>query len=159
MINVENDDVVLKTFVLFVRNARMVLKYVDADLFRKARLSVIKLMALQILASENGVITPSELAEKTQTERHNITALVDRMRKEGLVTTKRNSSNKRYVNIFLTDKGRNLLDQAAPVAGEVANRVMSSISKNDAAQLEKLLEVLGQNAKTSFDELSMNALR
>ena len=158
MIDTEHEDTVVKTFVLFVQSARTILKYIDADLYRKARLSIIKLTALQVLNSRDGVVTPSEIAELTQTERHNITALVDRMKKEGLVTTERNSSNKRYVNIFLTDKGRNLLDQAAPVADEVANRVMSSISKNDAAQLEKLLEVLGQNAKTSFDELSMNAL-
>ncbi len=79
-IDVDHGDAVLRTFILFVQTARAVLKYTDADLYRKARLSIIKLIALRALASNNGVMIPSEIAEWTQTERHNITALIGRMR-------------------------------------------------------------------------------
>ncbi len=146
MIDVEHEDAVLRTFILFVQTARAVLKYADAHLYRKAHLSTIKLIVLRVLASNNGVMTPSEVAEWTQTERHNITALVDRMRRDGLVTTERNSSDKRLVNITLTDKGRDVLSRAMLVAREVVDRVMLSISEDDAALLEKQLRVLRQNA-------------
>jgi len=54
LIDVNLDDTILRTFILFVQTARAVLKYADSHLYRKARLSVIKLIALQALASNNG---------------------------------------------------------------------------------------------------------
>ncbi len=157
MIDVEHEDDVLRTFILFVQTAQAVLKYADAHLYRKARLSTIKLIVLRVLASNNGVMTPSEVAEWTQTERHNITALVDRMRRDGLVTTERNSSDKRLVNVTLTDKGWQVLEQTAPVAREIVNQVMLSISEGDAIPLEKSLRVLRQNAHYGLEHVAKRA--
>jgi len=146
LIDVSHDDTIVRTFILFVQTARAVLRYTDADLYRKARLSTIKLIALRALASNDGTMTPSEIAEWTQTERHNITALIGRMRQDGLVTAERNSSDKRLVNITLTDKGREALNRTMPVAKEIVDQVMLSIDEGDAALLEKHLRTLRQNA-------------
>ena len=154
MIDVDHKDTVLRTFILFVQTARAVLKYADTQLYRKARLSIIKLIVLRVLASNNGVMTPSELAEWTHTERNNITALINRMKKDGLVTAERNSSNKRLVNITLTDKGREVLSQTMPVAREIVNNVMSSITESDAASFEKPLRTLRQNAHSGLEHLA-----
>jgi len=153
-IDVDHEDAVLRTFILFVQTARSILKYTDAHLYTKARLSIIKLIVLQALASNNRAMTPSEIAEWTQTERHNITALIGRMRQDGLVTAERNSSNKRFVNITLTDKGRETLDRAMPVAKEVVDQVMLSIDEGDAALLEKYLRTLRQNADDSLENIA-----
>ena len=154
MIEVEHEDAVIRTFILFFQTARAVMKYTDAHLYKKARLSTIKLIALRALASNNGGMRPSELAEWTQTERHNITALLDRMKKQGLVTTARNSSDKRIVNVTLTDKGRETLDQAMPAAKEVIDQVMLSMAEGDAALLEKPLRVLRQNAFNGLEHVA-----
>ncbi len=154
LIDVDYEDTVLRTFILFVQTARAVLKYADTQLYRKARLSTVKLIALRVLVSNNGVMTPSEIAEWTHTERQNITALIKRMRQEGLVTAGRNSSNKRLVNITLTDKGREVVTQAMPVAREIVDNVMSSITESNAASLEKPLRVLRQNAHTGLEQLT-----
>ena len=154
MINVDHEDSILKTFILLVQTARTVLKYVDAHLYRKARLSTIKLIVLQVLAANNGVMTPSEIAEWSQTERHNITALVERMKQDGLVTAERNSSDKRLVNVNLTNKGRDILHRAMPVAKEVVDQVMLSIDEGDAALLEQALRVLRQNASHGLEHVS-----
>lgn len=145
-IDVDTNDVILRTFMLFVQTAQAVLKYTDAHLYRKAHLSTIKLIALHVMDSNNRAMTPSEIADWTQTERHNITALVDRMRRDGLITTERNSSDKRLVNITMTDKGREVISQAMPVARELINHVMSSLTEADTALLEKKLRILRQNA-------------
>jgi len=109
---------------------------------------------LRVLASNNAAMTPSEVAEWTQTERHNITALVNRMRRDGLVTTERNSSNKRLVNVTLTDKGREALNRAMPVAKEIIDQVMSSLTEGDAALLEKTLRALRQHAHDGLEHLA-----
>ena len=68
------------------------------------------------------------------------------MKQDGLVTTERNSSDKRLVNVTLTDKGREVLSRAMPVAKEIVNQVMLSIDEGDTALLEKYLRTLRQNA-------------
>ena len=157
MIDVDHEDTVLRTFILFMQTARAVLKYTDAHLYRKAGLSTIKLIVLRALASNNGVMTPSKIAKWTQTERHNITALVGRMRQEGLVTAERNSGDKRFVNIALTDKGREVISQAMPAAKEVVNQVMLSISEGDAVLLEKSLRLLRQNAHRGLEHVAKHS--
>ena len=154
MIDIDHEDNILRAFILYIQTGQAVLKYADAHLYRKARLSTIKLIVLQALAGNNGVMSPSEIAEWTQTERHNITALVGRMRQDGLVITERNSRDKRVVNIKLTDKGREVVMQAMPVAREIVDNVMSSITERDAALLEKRLRVLRQNAHNGLEHLA-----
>jgi MarR family 2-MHQ and catechol resistance regulon transcriptional repressor len=152
--DIHHTDAVLRAFILFVQTAYAILKYTDAHLYRKAHLSVIKLIVLQALVRNNGVMIPSEIADWTQTERHNITALVSRMKRDGLVRTERDRKDKRTVNVTITAKGQEVITQAMPVAREIVNKVMSSIGESDAVQLEKLLRVLIQNAQKSIEQFA-----
>ena len=154
MIDVQHEDAILRNFVLFVQTARAVLKYADTHLYRKTHLSTIKLIVLRVLAINNEAMTPSELAEWTHTERHNITALINRMRQEGLVAAERNTSDKRLVNVSLTDKGRQILAQAMPTAREIVNQVMASVNEDDIVLLEKLLRTLRQNAYCGLEHVA-----
>jgi len=153
LIDVEHRDAVLRTFILFVQTAYAVLKYGDAYFYRKARLSVTKFIVLQALGI-NGTMTLSEIAEWTHRERHNITTLVERLKRAGLVTARRGSRDKRFVNVMLTDKGREVVSQATPVARDIVDQVMLSISEGDAGLLEKLLRVLRQNAHDGLEHLA-----
>ncbi len=154
LIDVDHEDAALRTFILFVQTAYSTLKYTDTLLYRKARLSATKLIVLRALGSSGGVMNPSQIAEFTQTERHSITGLVNRMKEDGLVIVERNSRDKRFVNITITDKGREVLSQAMPVAREVVNQVMLSITEGDTALLEKALRVLRENAHNGLEGLA-----
>ena len=114
---------------------------------------MIKLIVLQLLTAKGGTAVPSELAAWALRERHDITTLVKRMQRDGLVKVERNESDRRFVNIMVTDKGKSLLDKAMPVAREVVNQAMSSISERDAILLEKLLVILRQNAQSGLENL------
>ena len=65
-----------------------------------------------------------------------------------------NGSDKRFVNITLTDKGYEVLMQAMPVAREIVNSVMSLITERDAALVEKRLRVLRQNAHDGLEHVT-----
>lgn len=157
MINIEHEDTIVRTFILFVQAARSAFKYADAHLYGKMRLSIVKLIALQALASNGGVMRPSEIAEWTQTERHNITTLINRMSQEGLVTTTRDTVNKRNVNVTLTDKGREVHKQVMLVAREVVDRVMLSINESDCDWLEKILKVIRQNSDQGLEDFTQQS--
>ncbi len=157
MIDVDHNDTVLRTFILFVQTARAVLKYADINFHREARLSVIKFIVLKVLDVNSDSMTPSEIAEWTRTERHNITTLIDRLKQDGLVTAERNKRDKRSMNITLTDKGQEVLSQATPVAREIMHQVMLSIGEGDAALLEEPLRVLRQNAHDGLENVNKHS--
>ena len=154
MITIHHDDAFLRTLILFVQTADAVLKYSDAHFYKKARLSSIKYTTLRILAFNGGTMTPSEIALWTLREKHNITTLIDRLERDELIRTESNPKDRRSIYVILTDKGQKLLEQVMPVARDIVNQVMSSTSENDVAKLEKLLEVLRQNAHAGLERVA-----
>jgi DNA-binding MarR family transcriptional regulator len=154
----EEPDSKIRTFILFTQTTREVVKYVDAHLYREAGSSATQLIVLQALKHNEGMMTPSEISTWTQTERHNITTLIRRMKKAGLVTSERNSRNKKIVNVIITDKGRKALEQIMPVAHKIVDRVMMSMNENDAVLLEKLLRLIRQNAHSGLEQIDNNPL-
>lgn len=130
------------------------MKYADAHLYRRSGLSVIKFIVLNGLAFRGGNMRPSEIAEWTYPERHNITTLVERLKKGGFVQTTHDYVDKRLLSVVLTEKGREALNKAMPVAKEIVNQVMSSISKGDIALLEKRLRVLRQNSDHGLRDIA-----
>jgi DNA-binding MarR family transcriptional regulator len=151
-------DASLRAFILFWQTTREVLKYVDYHLYHEAGTSTIQLVVLQALNRNNGVMTPSEISRWTQTERHNITTLVRRMKRDGLVTSERNGRNRKKVEIILTDKGREVLMHIMPVAQKIVDRVMMSIKPKDAARLERLLRLMRQDAHSGLEVVNNNPL-
>jgi len=157
LIEIDHEDTILSTFILFVQTAQAMLKYIDTALYRKTRLSISQLIILKALAINSVGMMPSEIARWTSTERHNITALVSRMKRDGLVTTERNSNDKRLVNIKLTNKGREISNQAMLVAQEIVDQVMLSITEGDAALLKEKLRMLRQNAYHGLEHVTKHS--
>ena len=148
--NLNQQDAVLKAYIVFMQTARAALKYADTILYRKCRLSLSKLVILYALARHDGAMSPSELVEWTQTEQHNITTMISRMKKEGLVTSERNKHDKRFLRVILTNKGQELLYNSRPVAREIVSDVMSSLTESDAILIEAKLKVVQQNIYNAF---------
>ena len=148
----EVKDDMLRTFTMFVQTAHIVLKYVDFQFYRKAGFSATKFIVLDALAKNGGNMRPSEIAEWTYTERHNITTLVDRLKQDGFVMTRYYSKDRRVVTVTLTAKGRLVLSKAIPVSWEIVKEVMGSFSEDDTALLKKGLKVLRQNADNGLQE-------
>jgi len=61
------------------------------------------------------------------------------------------------VHIKLTDKGREVLSQAMPVAKEVISQVMLSITEGDTALLKEKLRNLRQNAHYGLEGLAKSS--
>lgn len=148
------DDVFGNTLMVFIQATRLIDKYINAYFYRKAPITFTKFLFLKILSSHNGVMTATQMAEWIHTELHNLTTLVARLKKDELVYTQRNEIDMRKVDIFITDKGRAMVEQSLPVAKELINRIMISVDKEDAVKLNQILNVLGQNAHAGLDEIT-----
>jgi DNA-binding MarR family transcriptional regulator len=140
-------------FGLFFKTAVLVEKYADAVFYRRAGISTIKYTVLQILEAAQGPVTPSQISRKTLKVRHDITTLIRRMKRDGLVDVVPSETDKRSVNIMLTKKGREKLIQAEPVAEEIVNQVMSKVGKTNLPSMIKALNELNRNAYQGLDSL------
>ena len=152
IVRVSHEDPVLRTFVLFMQVASAVYKYVDSRFYHGSRLTTPKFVALTVLISNGGTMTNTELANWTNTKRHNITALVDRMDKDGFVTTQRRPEDKRYLEISITDKGRTVQKETRPVARQIMQELMRVIGQNDALELERLLMAVKTNIEQNSEK-------
>ena len=157
MKRIHHDDDIVRTFIFFVETAQATLKYASVHFFRKTGLTATKYIALQILAFDSGTMRPSEIADWTFRERHNVTTLTRRLERDGLVSAERDKRDKRFLNITLTDEGRQVLKQTTPVAKEIMNQVMLSISERDVVRLEKLLEILRRNVHNGLEGFAKQA--
>lgn len=144
------DDVGLYAFVYFAQTARAVLKYADSCFNKAEGLSLVKFIVLHSLESNDKVFTLSEIASLTNTERHNITTLVERLEKEGLVKTRRNRRDRRVVNVRITEKGKQILAIAIPIARQIASQIMLNAQNSELANF---VEQLGTIKKNAYDGL------
>jgi len=60
-----------------------------------------------------------------------------------------NPGDRRFMNVSLADKGYEILRQAMLVAREIVDRVMSSISVDNAPLFEKSLSTLSRMRNTA----------
>ena len=144
----------LSHLIFFIQAASLTQKYADSAFYKKAGISTPKYAAMQILANADNPVTPSEIARKIIKERHDITTLIRRMKRDGLIDITPNALDRRSVIITLIEKGREKLVQAEPVAEEIANQVMLKIGKTNMASMSKSLDTLKQNALNGIDKFS-----
>ena len=153
MINIELENPVYTAFMLFMQTANAVQKLSDSTLYKKCGLSTSKFAVLQILDVSNGTMTPSEIARWILRERHNVTTLVSRMKREGFVEVEPSTTDRRSVNIILTDKGRKKLKEAQPVAAGIVDQVMTSMSERNTNSFVRLLNIIRKNAHEGMSAL------
>ena len=79
--------------------------------------------------------------------RANITSLVDRMEKAGIVTRDAHSKDRRFNIVKLTPKGKNLFEKVEPVYIRQVKKVMSPLSERELNSLMRLLEKIRQQLR------------
>jgi MarR family 2-MHQ and catechol resistance regulon transcriptional repressor len=119
-------------------------------LFRKSGLTDVQynVMALLIYqAGEKGGLSQAQLSDMMLVNRANITSLVDRMEKSGLVVRTAHSEDRRCNIIKLTTKGEKLFEKVEPIYHEQVQQVMSGIAKPEQKKLMAILEKVRTNLK------------
>jgi DNA-binding MarR family transcriptional regulator len=94
---------------------------------------------------EKDEITQRELAATVgMKESTTFTALAG-MEKQGLLTRKRDSDDRRKMTVKLTDKGRGLKPKLIPIAKAVNDRPLTGLTPEQVSDLKAMLEILRNN--------------
>ena len=106
-----------------------------------AGLSNAKLWALHSIATTHALNTPVTvtcIADVMQTTKSNVTAMVDRLLTEGLVTRKPDAEDRRAVVIALTEEGQRRYQAGV----EVVRRFHQELSQRFSEQEQQILSCL-----------------
>jgi DNA-binding MarR family transcriptional regulator len=102
---------------------------------------------LNLAHSEPNGMSQIELGRRLLMHRSNVTGLVDRLEKRGLVTRQTDSNDRRVYQIILTKAGRKLIGEILPHYYQDAEQVWGQIDLQLALQIVESLETIGSNAE------------
>jgi DNA-binding MarR family transcriptional regulator len=121
--------------------ASMMKKRADAffDQFKLTDVQFNLISLLYFQSGPEGGLSQAQISDMMLVNRANITALVDRMEKAGLVARTAHSNDRRFNIIKLTTKGKNLFEKVEPLYIEQVRQAMSPISQ---AQMKTLMGIL-----------------
>ena len=117
---------------------------VSSDVHRQladSRLSVSQFGILEALY-HLGPMCQKDIARKILKSAGNITMVIDNLEKRGLVVREKNSQDRRYYSINLTNKGNALIVNIFPDHAERIRERMYRLSTEELKMLSKLLKKL-----------------
>ena len=105
---------------------------------------------LRILrGSHPGKLTCTEVGRRMLDRTPDVTRLLNRLERAGLVTRNRSSHDKRVVEVGITEKGLELLARMQPVVDAAQERLMRRLSPEELRLLSDLLDRLRVDEDTS----------
>lgn len=105
-----------------------------------SRLTEPQFNVLMELAANGGGLPHCTLAQGLLKSPANITSLVDRMQRDGLVRRVRGELDRRMVMVEITEAGWKRLETAAPAVFDAERAMMAGLSADDRERLRGLLE-------------------
>lgn len=109
------------------------------ELAQAAGLSPVQFRVMQLVA-EKGLTTPKALSVQMGVTQGTITALLDKLQKQGMLTRERSEVDRRQMNIAVTERGRETLANAPDPLQQRYVRKFESLKDWEQAQLVASLE-------------------
>jgi len=126
---------------------------IQARLWQLAEITLTQLLVLRQLRS--GPRTAGMLGQSVGLSPTSVTRLVDRLERRGLVTRRRESEDRRYVEIHLEPAGERLLGEIKILRGSDLHRAVEAMTRDErrrlAAGLRRLVELTRGIAAESED--------
>ncbi len=131
----------LSTYVKLMRAAESVTARIHRHL-SAIGLTVSQLGVLDALY-HLGPLSQKEIGKKILKSSGNITMVIDNLEKRDLVRRERGKSDRRLINVRLTDKGHGLINAIFPPHVAVIVKEMSSLTAAEQEELGKLCRKIG----------------
>ncbi len=117
------------------------LKSLEDELFGQHQLSAQQYNALRLLRSAHPETLPTlALGRRLISRSPDMTRMLDRLEKRGLIRRERRTENRRVVEISITAAGRLLLDELSDAVSDMHERQLGHLSKARQRQLIELLK-------------------
>lgn len=136
----KNQELALKTYTKMMRAAGTVTSKMHQHL-APHRLTPSQLGVLEALY-HLGPLSQRDIGNKILKTSGNITLVVDNLEKRRLVKREKVPQDRRMMQVKLTDKGRQLIEDIFPIHAEKAEKIFSVLNPEKIAELSRLLKLL-----------------
>jgi MarR family 2-MHQ and catechol resistance regulon transcriptional repressor len=134
----------VRAYVKLMRASRSVVARVE-PLLTASGLTVTQLGVLEAILHK-GPLTQRELGRKVLTSPGNMTDVIDKLERRGLVCRGPSPGDRRQVRVTLTEAGSALIQRIFPLHAQDIARAMAGVSPAETALLDDLLRRLGMAA-------------
>jgi DNA-binding MarR family transcriptional regulator len=110
---------------------------------REVGLSTATWFLLSMLIREDG-ISQGEVSHRFEVDPSRVTRLAQRLQEEGLLRRERDPEDNRVVRLYVTEKGRLLIDSSRKRREEFENRFRREFSPEELEQLRRALGVVAR---------------
>jgi DNA-binding MarR family transcriptional regulator len=90
--------------------------------------------------TEGQVATPTQVGRQLALERVNLTAIMDRMERDDLIRRERHPSDRRSCLVRLTERGREVLDEAIAIYLPAINELLAALDPDEQDRTRATLE-------------------
>lgn len=126
-------------------------------LFARWNLSPSQFNVLNLLRDEERTRTQSDLSRELIMHRSNVTGLVDRLEKRGLVARRPDAQDRRVWHLVLTPAGRKLIQEILPHYYAAAASVWGDVPPARIDRMTRELQRLAENARRLTEELTSSS--
>jgi len=101
----------------------------------KVDFSILELKGLSAFLDDGKEYTMSELSTNAHMPFSNMTSIINRLARKGIVKRRRDQKDRRVVRVQLTDKGRDMLHTFMKKRGEELDNTLGKLSEKDRQEL------------------------
>ena len=134
---------------LLARTARGMKRTMEARLSRH-NITATQYIVLSVLHEEDGV-SLSKLGIQLHFDNPTITGIVDRMERDGLVERRRIADDRRVINVFMTGKGKELIEENLEIADEIDRQALNGLSPKERSDLMRVLDRIWKTINEKLD--------
>ncbi len=98
-------------------------------------------IVLKVIA-ENPALSQTEIAEKSQKEKTNITRILDLLEKSACIKRRKDDRDRRMYRIHITEQGKKILKAVKPVTQKTNEIVIHSLNKKKVKELIESLDAV-----------------
>ena len=101
---------------------------------------------LELLAREDGM-SQGELSQRFDVDPSRVTRLSKRLEREGMIRRERDQGDNRVIRMYLTEKGRGLIEALSDRRERFDQRIGALLSPKELEELRRMLGVLAESAR------------
>ena len=143
----------VKQIIELQRQVRRVLRRRKPEAWMNLNLTIAQLKSLFLIAREGSMNTKS-LAEGLGVTSSNVTGIIDRLVKQGLVSRQENPEDRRMLRLRVTDKGEDILTSLREETISSMSEVLARMSIEELSSLARGLSSLVKAAEVHKGESS-----
>ncbi|MCZ7662785.1 MAG: MarR family transcriptional regulator [Thermoleophilia bacterium] len=108
-----------------------------------------RLNILYLLVASGGTLTPTDISEKVYRSKHAITRAIDILEKDELVRRERSPSDRRSINVTISEKGIDLVRRSLPKVQQASAIATSCLTNRQVEELKSTTRKLRHWISTS----------